>query len=698
MSQSQQKMATARKNDKNKTKDKLVAELAELRLRIAGFEKTEAEIGPREIESRECEELYRQILETSKDGVLFLDKQTGNIVSVNQAIVELLGYSSEEFSGKGIKRIGLLKDIEDFRETIQKLNEVGFIHYNDVPAETKEGQSIDTEIYLIDRMRFIQCHVRDITESKLHEREMEAVLSVSAALRSASTRADMLPIILNRILELMKVEGASVAMPDPISGEIVIELGQGVWENWTGLRFRTDEHVCGYVISTGQTYLSDDVLRDPRLSRPDLIKGLRAMVCVPLIIQGETIGTLSIGRKTNITNEEVRLLAAIGEVAVNAICRATLHEQAVRNIHRFSILHEIDMAISSSLDLRVTLNVLLTHVTTELKVDAAAILLFNPNAQTLEYAAGHGFRTRVIEKTGIKLGEGHVGRAALERRTVSAPNESMDMCQHVNLLKDEGFISHFAVPLIAKGQVKGVLEVFHRFPFASDKDWSDFLESLGAQAAIAIDNATLCNDLQRSNVELTLAYDATIEGWSKALDMRDKETEGHSQRVTDMTLKIAKTVGMSETELLHVRRGALLHDIGKIGIPDSILLKPGPLTDEEWEIMHKHPVLAYELFSPIAFLRPALDIPYCHHERWDGTGYPRGLHGEQIPLAARIFALSDVWDALRSARAYRPPWPVRKVIDHIRSLSGKHFDPKLVEVFLKVIQSVNNRFATDTFR
>jgi putative nucleotidyltransferase with HDIG domain len=209
---------------------------------------------------------------------------------------------------------------------------------------------------------------------------------------------------------------------------------------------------------------------------------------------------------------------------------------------------------------------------------------------------------------------------------------------------------------------------------------------LARQAAIAIDNTELFNGLQRSNAELVLSYDTTLEGWSRALELRDRETEGHTQRVTEMTLRLARALGMSDKELSHARRGALLHDIGKMGVTDAILLKPGPLTDEEWDIMRQHPQFAYEMLSPIAYLRPALDIPYCHHEKWDGTGYPRGLKGEEIPLAARIFAVVDVWDALRSDRPYRPAWPKEKALEHIRAGSGTHFDPKVVEAFLEMTE------------
>ena len=244
-------------------------------------------------------------------------------------------------------------------------------------------------------------------------------------------------------------------------------------------------------------------------------------------------------------------------------------------------------------------------------------------------------------------------------------------------------VPYHAVPLIAKGYVRGVLELFNRTPFEHDQDWLDFLDTLAGQAAIAIDNALLFDDLQKSNIELIHAYDSTLEGWSRALDLRDKETEGHSKRVTEMTLRLARQMGMTDGEQLQVRRGALLHDIGKMGIPDGILLKPGALSDAEWEIMRKHPVYAYELLFPISHLRPALDIPYCHHEKWDGTGYPRGLKGEYIPLSARIFSVVDVWDALCSDRPYRPAWPEEKIREYIKELSGKQFDPKVVEGFFE---------------
>jgi putative nucleotidyltransferase with HDIG domain len=197
----------------------------------------------------------------------------------------------------------------------------------------------------------------------------------------------------------------------------------------------------------------------------------------------------------------------------------------------------------------------------------------------------------------------------------------------------------------------------------------------------------LFNDLQQSNFELTLAYDATIAGWSRAMDLRDKETEGHTQRVTDLTLKLARAMNISEAQLTHIRQGALLHDIGKMGVPDNILLKADTLTDEEWEKMRKHPDFAYEMLSSIRYLQPALDIPYCHHEKWDGSGYPRGLKGAEIPIAARIFAVADVWDAITSDRPYRNSWSKEAALEYIKEQSGKYFDPQVVEWFLELISN-----------
>jgi putative nucleotidyltransferase with HDIG domain len=194
----------------------------------------------------------------------------------------------------------------------------------------------------------------------------------------------------------------------------------------------------------------------------------------------------------------------------------------------------------------------------------------------------------------------------------------------------------------------------------------------------------LFSNLQQSNMSLLQAYHSTIEGWSRALDLRDKETEGHTLRVTDTAIRLGQKLGLRDEELKYMRWGGLLHDIGKMGVPDAILFKPEALAPEELEIMRMHPIFAYQMLSPILYLKPALDIPYCHHERWDGAGYPRGLKGEEIPLAARIFAVADVYDALTSDRPYRNQWTKEHAVAYIRDNAGSHFDPLVVNAFLEM--------------
>jgi HD-GYP domain-containing protein (c-di-GMP phosphodiesterase class II) len=287
----------------------------------------------------------------------------------------------------------------------------------------------------------------------------------------------------------------------------------------------------------------------------------------------------------------------------------------------------------------------------------------------------------------LNIGEGLAGQAVQKRNIVhisNLKNRKTALLRSPDFSR-ENFITYYAIPLIAKGQVLGVLEIFHRSAFSADQDWMNFLNTLAGQAAIAIDNAVMFKDLQHSNADLTLAYDKTIDGWSRALDLRDKETEDHTRRVTELTLRLAQHMNIPEEELIHIRRGATLHDIGKVAMPDDILFKPAPLTVVEWSIMRRHPLIAAEIIKPISYLAPALPIPRYHHEKWDGSGYPDGLAGEAIPLAARLFAFADVYDALTSDRPYRCAWSQADALDHIRTNSATHFDPKITPVFIQMM-------------
>lgn len=371
--------------------------------------------------------------------------------------------------------------------------------------------------------------------------------------------------------------------------------------------------------------------------------------------------------------------------------REQAKERSDKQVQRLAALRAIDIATSSTFDLRTVLDVVIQHTTLLAPADAAAVWLVESGDYTLRGVVGRGFHQGIVEQSRVRFGQGLVGQAALERRMVHSAEPILLDETIAHVATDEGFVCAYAAPLIAKGELKGVLAVFCRHPHEPDADWLAFFEALAGQAAIAVDNAQLLERLQRAHMELAVAYEATIEGWARALDLRDRETEGHTRRVVELSERLARALGLSETEIVHIRRGALLHDIGKMAVPDHILLKPDKLTPEEETLMRRHPLFAYEMLAPIAYLRPALDIPHYHHERWDGSGYPYGLKGEQIPLAARLFAVVDVWDALRSDRPYRRAWSEKEAMAYLRVNRGVLFDPRVVDAFLRMLTEMDDR-------
>ncbi len=357
-----------------------------------------------------------------------------------------------------------------------------------------------------------------------------------------------------------------------------------------------------------------------------------------------------------------------------------------KQLSQINALRTIDAAIADNEELLTTLDVVLTQVREQQQTDAACIFVTRPHDARLHAAAFQGFRWEGLRSFSLDFGESLAGSVAKTGELLVIPDMQNGGRPIPTALADEGFRSYVGIPLEVRGQVLGVLEVLHRAPFDPDAEWLGFLNTLAGQAAIALDNINLFEGMRASNVELRQTYDITLEGWAKALELRDKETEGHSRRVTDLTMLLAARAGIAEDQLDDVRRGAILHDIGKMGIPDEILLKPGKLDDAEYAIMKRHAQYAYDLLSPIGFLQSSLDIPWAHHEKWDGSGYPRGLKGEDIPLPARLFAIVDVWDALRSDRPYRAAWPREKTVAFLKESSGSHFDPYVVDLFIALVE------------
>lgn len=355
--------------------------------------------------------------------------------------------------------------------------------------------------------------------------------------------------------------------------------------------------------------------------------------------------------------------AGFGMIARDIRDRKIAERELNLRLKQLTTLRRIDIAISGSFDIQLVLQLLASELKAQEGVLSAWILRLDPHLKLLEYAAGVGGDPA---SEGLELAE----LAVRDRRSVrgTVANEQILV----------------AFPLIAKGIVRGVLAITHSNSFPIEGSPEQFVHAIAGLAAIALDNGTMFEDLQRSKDELATAYDATLEGWAKVIDLRDCEPEGHTSRVTEMTLRIAREMHVSPDTLTHIRRGALLHDIGKLGLPDAILQRHGALSAEERTALRRHPIIGAELLESIPFLHPAIDIPFCHHERWDGGGYPQGLRGAQIPLAARIFAVADTWDALTSEQVDRLPKSKPEAIELIKAESGKQFDPNVIAAFLKL--------------
>lgn len=541
----------------------------------------------------------------------------------------------------------------------------------------------------MDRMRRDAALQDAQNKERLRLLELEAVNRVSAALRSTQSLDEMLPVILDETLSILKAEAGLILLISEDRTRVTNKLGRGWLERINEVEINPQSGLANMVLETGrlvQTTANDT--RNQQAVRGLVPDGWNGVI-LPIRALNEIVGVMdvSVPAPRQMTRQEIHLLETISDIAGNAVHRTRLHERTERSLQRIATLHEIDVAIAGNLDLHHTLSLILENALRIIKVDAASVMLLDFNMQRLEFAVGRGFRSREVERVSLPVGEGLPGRVALERRRLMTNDLAFveATTSRTKVVRAEGFVFSCVVPLISKGQVMGVLELFNRSALDMQEDELEFVDMLAGQAALGLENLRLFDRMQRSHSELVLAYNETIEGWSRAMDLRDRDTDQHTQRVTNLTVRLARAMNLSDEEVAHIRRGALLHDIGKMGVPDEVLNKPGPLTEDEWKLMRRHPQLAFDMLSPVRYLRPAIEIPYNHHERWDGTGYPRGLKGTEIPMAARLFAVVDVWDALLNDRPYRKAWSHDEVIRFIQEESGKAFDPDVVRVFLNIV-------------
>ena len=654
----------------------------------------------------EREKWFRGLIENVVDVITLVD-EAGAIRYQSPSLAKSLGFEPEEQVGRQIFDYIHPEDRTEAREMLEELSSQpdatgqvklrvkhktgGYVHMESFGKNKLREPAIQgiviTSRDISDRIRFEQ-------EIKRQAEEVSTLLETSLAVSSILDNTQMVKAIQGKVQQLIPFDKITVFGYQEMSKRLEVifsaEDGQELADQIGHEIPLSESGLIGWVIQNSQAMVIDHLQTDtlPTAPRPG-DRTFLSWLGVPLVIGEEVLGAITVdaAHPGVFTERHRKLLESVAAQAAISIQNQRLFQAAERRLSTVQSLRSIDLAISSSLGLDVSLEILLEQTLSTLEVDAAAVLIVDPHLQSLEYKAGKGFHTEQIQGTDLRLGEGYSGKAALSRSTIKLPHlaQADPTFQREGLVEAESFVSFFAVPLLSKGEVKGVLEVYQRTPLQPDQEWFHLLETLAGQAAIAIDSSQLFEQLQRANMELVMAYDRSLEGWAKTLELRDLETEGHSRRVTEKTVQLAREMGVNQEKLSHIYRGSLLHDIGKMGIPDRILHKEGPLDEEEWELMRTHPSLAYELLSGIPYLEEASEIPYCHHERWDGSGYPRGLKGKEIPLAARIFAVVDVWDALGSDRPYRDAWSERKIHRYLRDQAGKEFDPAVVEVFLNLL-------------
>lgn len=657
---------------------------------------------------QESEARYRSLVDNSPIGiVVHCDTR---IVFANASLCEKLGVKRpEQILGRPITDFIHPDHKQTTLDRTNQLLQGELIRY---PIEVNylqlDGTPLPVEVVGI-RTTYqsrpaIQVMVTDLRERKTAQEALQRQLREMGMLRAVSeacAEATDLDDLLTRVTQII----ARTLYPDNC-GALLMDPQKGIWlahPSYHGVDPETviqphqlSEGIIGRTISNRSPIRVADIREEPDFITTT--SGVLAELAVPILIEGQVFGVLNAeSRQPEAFNEhDERLLTTVADSLATAIQKIQLQQHEQESRHKADLLGEAALGLSGPLDLQSRLNVILDKLSLLAPFDAATIIL--EDLEDMLIVAERGFSAEQ-EIVGKRLGYTDYWLELIEAQQPIIIADVQADSRSVSIPGAENARGWMSVPLIAYERVIGFINLESRQPATYNEEHAALVQTFANQAAIAIenarlyeaeqrrrkDNARLLDELQISTFELSLAYDKTLEGWARALEIRDRETSGHTRRVTELTIRLARRFGIPDDEIPNLRRGVLLHDIGKMGIPDHILKKTGPLTSEEWKEMRMHPQYAFDLLHPIAYLRPALDIPYCHHEKWDGSGYPRGLQGEDIPLAARIFAVVDVWDALLHERPYRKAWSLSETLAHIRRQSGAAFDPAVVKVFLELV-------------
>jgi PAS domain S-box-containing protein/putative nucleotidyltransferase with HDIG domain len=656
-----------------------------------------------EMALRESEALFRAVVEHNHDGIVFMDADR-RFIYVSPSYAQLNGRTPGEMIGQSGSMLVHPDDIalvaEKYHEVLQQPGFIGHAEYR-IQHQNGSWRWIDSNMtnFLDDpHVRAILLNSHDITERKLFEdaiqqrnNELTVLNQIGQALSRLNKPDQILELIVSETGRVLDNRNLFIALYDPASQELSfpVYIINGERVKVPGRPLGNDP--IDHVIQNNAPLLVRQNLNEAIQQQAAEGSGdvSRCIIAVPMRADNQVIGVIALqdyDHEKAYDDHTIELLTTIAAQATNALENARLYgamqqelEERKQREHELQVIATLSASLRAALTRAEMMPVIVQQIVGLLGCDTVDIEVIDQQTGDALLEAGQGLWERLV---GTRQKKG-TGMNAIISQTLQ-PYLTQDMENDPNVAvaqwAREGIRGAAGMPLIAQEKLIGFIWVGCKGQIAENE--VRLLSAITNITANAIARATLHEQTQKQAADLTLAYDSTLQGWARTLELRDQETKEHTQRVVEMTLILARRMGVKEEDLEYVRRGALLHDIGKLGIPDSVLLKPGTLDEREWEIMRRHAEYALNLLSPVEYLRPAINIPYCHHEKWDGTGYPRGLKGEDIPLEARIFAVVDVWDALTNDRPYRRAWSEEDARKYIRQQSGKHFDPWVVEAFL----------------
>ena len=655
---------------------------------------------------KNSESQFRELVHSTPNSIMVA--QNGRYVYSNPYVQNLLGYNAEEFLEMPVLQIihpryhaALLERIRKLQSghsnspmVIEILHKKGYpiyaestsvkIQYNNQPAMLIISKDIT------DRVR-----IETINNARLHLLEYAPKHNLQE--------------LLQETLELAcQISHSKIGFYHFINEkDKSIELQ--TWSRSTLEEYcNTEPHVWHYPLDQAGVWIDCIRMRKPVIHndyeelphRKGMPVGHAKVIreaTIPVFRDDCIVAVLGVGNKLQDYNDsDVEQLVQLADLAWDIAERKRVEEalqvssrHIEHKLKQLKVLHDINLSVIRKPSIHNVINSILDHIYQFEPFQAVILAITDEKDAKMEIMGQRGLPDHLFHHDISTWGTPHM-MSHLESASpviyLELNDTAIKNLEYAQKFK-EVYNSLTIMPLSLKNNQNGIILLLSQSSAWMDEDWHDFLHSLAMQSSIAIENARMINELQCHNIELKSAYEAILQGWANALELRDKETKGHSDHVTRISVKLAQKYGVPEEELENFRRGVLMHDIGKMGIPDSILLKPGPLSADEWVTMRQHPKYAFDLLSKIPDFQKFIDIPYCHHEKWDGSGYPRGLKGEEIPIGARLFTICDVWDALNEDRPYRPRWPINEIRAYIIDQAGKHFDPRIVSLFIQMLDA-----------